>query len=419
MPPYVAVLIFGRTWIVISASWAARLVVFVAFFDLFSQFPIIAPFARSLGADPLMIGLAVAAYNATNLIGNLSTPLVLQRWGRKRSLVAGLLLAALSLVLYGQVTSPLQFALVRAVHGAAQAILSPGAFVVLSDAVPAARRPRAMGLAGVFIAVAAVIAPPISGVIADRTDPRTVFLLVAGMLTLVATTVGVFAPLARTETGTERPRARVSWMAMLEVWRRPALITAYTGALTWTAGIGSLVVHLPLLLESQGAPASTRGGAFGVYAIVALVMMAGPAPWLATRFGRLPPLVGGLAAVGISLVWLAADSSLPSVYGAMGFFGLGFGALFPAATALVADASRPHERAAAYGVFYAAYSLGVIIGQVGSGQMARVLGVDSPVPFLAYGTLALLVAPILLLVARTSQPWPVPSAAPSQSRSAV
>jgi DHA1 family multidrug resistance protein-like MFS transporter len=123
-----------------STVWAARLVVFAAFFDLFCQFPVVAPYARSLGASPLEAALAVASYDAANLVGNLGAGFLLESWGRKRSLVCGLLVAAGALLLYGLVTSPLQLALLRCVHGLAQGVLSPGAFAVLSDG-RRARRP--------------------------------------------------------------------------------------------------------------------------------------------------------------------------------------------------------------------------------------------------------------------------------------
>ena len=36
-----------------SNLWAARLVIFAAFFDLFLQFPVVAPYAEELGASPV------------------------------------------------------------------------------------------------------------------------------------------------------------------------------------------------------------------------------------------------------------------------------------------------------------------------------------------------------------------------------
>jgi MFS family permease len=378
-------------------------VVFVAFLDLFSQFPIVAPFARSLGAAPLLVAIAVAAYDAANLVGNLGAGYVLQAWGRRRSLVAGLLAAAAALVFYGRGGGIFAFAVVRALHGLAQAILSPGAFAVLSDAVPAPRRAQAMGTAGVFIAVAAVLGPPLAGVGADRVGPQAVFVAIAALLAGTAAVVAAgkmeSSPSAL-DGAAAHPAAARHPISLVALLARPRLRAAYAACLAWTAAIGTLVVHLPLVLETRGAPASARGGAFGTYALVALVAMAGPAPWLAHRYGRERPLAGGLALIGAALLALAIAGTTGGVYAAMALFGLGFGALFPAATALVADASASHERGAAYGIFYATYSLGVVVGEVGSGQLAGVLGPQTVAPFVVFGLLALLMAPAVLLLRR-------------------
>ena len=386
----------------LSGAWAARLIVFVSFLDLFSQFPIVSPYARSLGAGPLMIGVSVATYDVANLFGNLVTPFLLARWGSKRPLVFGLLAAAVSLVLYGIATGPLSFALVRGMHGLAQAILSPGAFVLLSESVRPNRRAHAMGSAGVFIAIAAVLGPSFSGIAAGEFGPRAVFLTIAVLLALVAL---VIAFRSRTESAAVAPAGRagqITWHTLWRLAQRPSLIGAYAAALTWTAGIGTLVVHLPLLLETP----AIRGRAYAIYAVIALVMFIAPAPWLANRFGRLRPTALGLALVGFALLSLGVSSllspsGLPSasnVYGGMALFGLGFGILFPAVTALVADATQPHERGAAYGIFYAAYSLGVAAGGIGSGQLARAFGATSPTPFLVFGALAMVMAPAILYV---------------------
>ncbi|HEU5316680.1 MAG TPA: MFS transporter [Chloroflexota bacterium] len=385
----------------------ARLIVFVAFLDLFSQFPVVSPYVRAMGAGPLMIGVSVATYDVANLFGNLVAPFVLARWGRKRPLVGGLLTAAGALVLYGVTTAAAPFALVRGIHGLAQAILSPGAFVLLSESVPARRRAQAMGTAGVFIAIAAVLGPSFAGIAAGRAGPRAVFLAVAVLLALAALVTALRYRADRAPELPAEPAGRVTWGTLWQLAQRPSLIGAYAAALTWTAGIGTLVVHLPLLLETP----AIRGRAYAVYALVALVMFAGPAPWLANRFGRMRPTSAGLALVGLALLTLGFSSALAptglpgasNVYSGMALFGLGFGILFPAVTALVADATQPHERGAAYGIFYAAYSLGVAAGEIGSGQLARAFGPESPAPFLAFGAVALVMAPAILLVGRAAR----------------
>lgn len=375
-----------------SGPWIARLVVFVAFFDLFAQLPIVAPFARQLGADPLVTSITVASYDASNLLGNLAAGFVLLGLGKQRTLVIGLLVSGMALALYGIVDSPLQFGVIRAVHGLGQAVLSPGAFTLLSDSVTAGRRAQAMGTAGAFIAIAAVVGPPLSGIVASRTEPEYVFAGVASLMIVAALVVAYVARWIDHAAPVGDLRSHASDGSLFEVLLRPQLVVVYVACLAWTAGIGTLVVHLPLLLEARGVPATARGSAFGLYALVALVLFARPAPWLIDRFGRLRILGTGLCLIGVSLVSLAFATATGEVYGSMALFGCGFGLLFPAATAYLADQTVPGERGVAYGVFYAAYSLGVVVGEVGSGQLAQTLGPTTVAPFWAFGLMALVVA---------------------------
>jgi MFS family permease len=79
----------------------------------------------------------------------------------------------------------------------------------------------------------------------------------------------------------------------------------------------------------------------------------------------------GLAFVGAGLLLLAFASSLEFMLGAMTLYGLGFGLIFPAVNALVADASMPGERGTAFGLFYAFYSAGVVAGAGLAGFLAE------------------------------------------------
>lgn len=379
-----------------SKSWVARLVVFVAFLDLFAQLPIVATYARQLGAGPMETAIAVASYDAANLLGNVAAGFVLLGLGKYRTLVVGLAVSGVALATYGLVAVPWQFGLVRAVHGLGQAVLSPGAFTLLSDSVPPGRRAQAMGTAGAFIAIAAVIGPPLSGIVAARLDPAAVFAGIAGLMLAMAALVGVFTRKGDPSEAKEAMRG-VRPASLASVLRRPELVVAYAACLAWTAGIGTLVVHLPLLLESRGVGAGMRGTAFGVYALVALVLFARPAPWFANRFGRLRALAVGLALIAAALFGLAVAGTIATVYVAMATFGCGFGLLFPAVTAYIADQTAPNERGLAFGIFYAAYSLGVVVGAVGSGQLAATLGTATVAPFVAFGAVALAVGGLVAL----------------------
>src|SRR5699024_9659624 len=59
---------------------------------------------------------------------------------------------------------------------------------------------------------------------------------------------------------------------------------------------------------------------------------------------------------------------------AMIIYGFGFAFIFPSMNKVIADASSKVDRGKAYGVFYAFFSFGVVIGSYASGWFAGILG---------------------------------------------
>jgi DHA1 family multidrug resistance protein-like MFS transporter len=377
-----------------STVRAARLVVFVTFLDLFIQFPVVAPFARSLGAGPTLVGLIVGVYSLTNLIGNLAAGVVLDRWGRKGPVLGGLVATAAVLAGYALVESPEQLLVLRAAHGLATAVLTPGAFALIGDSAAVDRRARVMGVSGAIIAVAATIGPPLASATADRAGIGVLFLGAAGLMALAA--VG-FAAWAREGTGAVSSEVDPPEGGYWSLWTRPGLVTACLAALALTIGLGTLVTHLPQVLVARGEP-GVRGAVFTVYAVLAVVAMVGPLGRVSDRVpGRRGPLAAGLGLIGLGMVVLAAVPSVAGAVVGMAVFGLGFGVLFPAAAALVVESTERSERGAAFGVFYGVYSGGVVVGSLMSGAL-EVWG--EGLPFLVGAAVALVAAPLVMMVGR-------------------
>jgi MFS family permease len=366
-----------------------RVVIFVAFLDLFMLFPVIAVYGQSLGATGAMVGIIVAAYSATNLIGNLGAGAILDRWGRQRPLLVGLLATALALVGYTLAKTPLQLLAARAIHGLSAAVLNPGAFTILGDSVHPDQRARAMGLSGAFIAVAAVVGPPVAGALRDSKGAEAVFTLVAALLLCAFI---VFWLISRKWTVAATKSQAPSRVAF---WRRPHLICSYLAVLVLTVGLGTLVTHLPIVMAARSETAMRTGLTFTAFALAAMISMASPLNRISDRFGRLRPLmIGlGLTAVGMLTLWVLTNF-LSSLLG-MAVFGLGFGILFPAMATIVAEAVVWHQRGKAFGVFYAVFSLGVIIGSVASGFITEHLGDTSLLPFLVSAVAALAAIPAI------------------------
>ena len=376
--------------------WAARLVVFAAFFDLFVQFPTIAPYAESLGASAALVGLIVAAYSFTNLFGNLGAGYILDRWGRRSPMLLGMAITVIAVFSYSLVQTPEQMMVARAVHGIGAAVLAPGAFSIIGDRTPSDRWGRAMGLTGALIAVAALIGPPAAGILRDLWGANVVFYVDTAfiLITLIAfLLITRDASLTPPAEESAQPASQREWRT-----RKPALWSAYAAAFAITVGIGALVTHLPLMLEEQGETAARSGYSFGIYALVAMLVMASPISRAGDRFGRFGPLMLGLIGVAAGLALLGVLEGYGGVVVGMAVFGLGYGLVFPAATALVAGANGAGRRGMAFGVFYAVYSFGVVVGASGSGRLAALSDDLVGLPFLVAAAVVLAAVPLVAVL---------------------
>lgn len=378
--------------------WAARLVILAAFFDLFVQFPTMAPHARNLGASAALVGLIVAMYSVTNLFGNLGAGYVLDRLGRRRPIIVGLAITALAVLSYAFVRSPEQLLIARAIHGIGAAALTPGAFAIIGDWVDADQRGRAMGLAGAMIAVPAMIGPPAAGILRDAWGADAVFFVDAAFL---AITLVAFLAVAR-----ELPMSLRSHTAPADGGSRGFVLSgrllssAFTAQFAITVGVGVLVAHLPLVLENQGESAARAGYSFAIYALVSMLVMASPIGGASDRIGRFIPLLGGLVGVAAGLAVLGVSNGYGVIAVGMAVFGLGYGLAFPAATALVTEAAGPARRGMAFGLFYAVYSLGVAVGSAGSGRLAGLFEDMIALPFFSAAVVVLAAVPVVAVLKR-------------------
>jgi len=276
------------------------MLVLVAFLDLFSQLPVIAPYALSLGASSAQAGLIIAMYSIMNLFGNMLAGQMLDMWGRKPSLVLGLCGAGASLLLYTASQSPMQLLAVRAVHGLLAGLITPSAFTIMADLAPKTGRARAMGIGGSFIGVAAIIGPAASGMLRNRWGFDAVFWTVSAVMFLTALIAMVFIPRM---PGASRAReaARVPFRAM-------RLLPPCLAVFSLMATLGILTAYLPPYLESRGYGNAASGMMFSLFALAAVGVMISPLGRIAGRAGATRPLHLGLVLVGAGLLVLALAS---------------------------------------------------------------------------------------------------------------
>lgn len=352
--------------------WIIRLVVLVAFLDLFMQVPIISTYARSLGATAAMGGLIVGIYSASNLFGNIGAGLLLDRVNHKWLVVGGLLFTTVLLYAYGLADSPAQLLTLRILHGLAAGTLAPGAFTMLADRTADDQHTRSMGMSGALISASAVIGPLLSVGIRDAVGGdvgfAAVFATSATFMLLCAVAFAVFVP-ATTSSDSHRPAVNDESFSLL---RNMGLVRVYLAVLAMTFAIGYLINLLPITLEDVGAAPRMSGIAFATFSLAGMAIMASPLQRAAKDNSRTMAIAAGLALLAVSNLALALfGGSLftVSVFPAMLVFGVGFGLVFPSLSSSVAARTTGGRRGTAFGIFYAMYSLGVFLGASISGAI--------------------------------------------------
>jgi MFS family permease len=339
-------------------------VVFVSFFDNHSLLPIIAPYTKSLGASVALVGLIVGAYSAVNLLGNLGAGYWMDRIGRKPPLIAGLVIVGGALALYPFATDPVALLALRVVHGFGAALMSPASLAYIGDAASPKARGRAMAFYGAAIGLTVLIGPPLAGALRDRFGYASIFAMLSALMFLVVVPATIF--ISETLSVARVEHARVNWRGLLT--RRLSL--AYASAFCLMFSLGGLIVFLPLVGQELGLTSARVGMLFASFALAAIIVQMLPFGRMSDRWGRARAMMLGLALIALSLFALALMQQWETLLLAMFAYGIGFGFLFPAMTALMTDETAPQTRGTASGIFTAVYSLGVTAGTSAAGALA-------------------------------------------------
>ena len=161
--------------------------------------------------------------------------------------------------------------------------------------------------------------------------------------------------------GMAGPGGAAPWPAP---WLSRELLLSCLAGFALQFGFGFLIWLLPLQATQAGFGSEYAGGLMGLLGGVAAAWMA-LGGRLSDRRGRFGPMAAGLALLAVGLVALAgappggAGWVAGSILGSLAF-GSGFGILFPASAALVADVTSPATRGAAFSLFYVVFSVGTL-----------------------------------------------------------
>lgn len=310
------------------------------------------------GDDPARVGLAMGIYGLTQAFLQMPLGMASDRVGRKRVIIAGLLVFALGSFLGAMADSVTGLLVARALQGAGA--VSAAVTALLADQTRDIVRTKAMALVGASIGLMFALSLVAAPLLAARIGLSGIFGL-TGVLALLGAAVVAFAvPPEPCHPGEMAPRGRVR-----DVFAHADLLRLNLGVLVLHTVQMAMWVAVPGLLVAAGL---ARGQHWWVYlpaVLASFVLMGGVFP-LERRGHLRAVLLGAVALVGVAQAGLAlAAGAAPGLWvlGALLFvFFCGFNVLEATQPSLVSRLAPASLRGAALGLYNTLQSVGLFAG---------------------------------------------------------
>lgn len=361
-----------------TAIWL-YLFMFVAFFDLHAQFPILSPYAISLGAAPSFIGLILGVYSITHLPGNLIAGYGVDRYGSKLFIIVSLILAGMLLLFQSRVTNPWQLLVVRSISGFVLAFLSPACLALLAKiARDRIHRGKLMAGNGLVHTLASVVSPAAGAYLVAKLGFSASFnalgwgLMATGVLAMAGIQerrVYKFYPIKGSQLVpahsviANQDRVQSAELSAQEADTGiPWLFFGIPLAISCSQGI--LFFELPLMASAQNS-ILTSGLLFSLVSLGALITLS---MLFLNRFSPFLRTVGGCFALAMIFFGLAVNWPV-HLYPSLVLIGMAKGIIFPAMANLLATATSSNRYGRAYSVLSIATSMGAFIGPVLAGHI--------------------------------------------------
>lgn len=141
--------------------------IFLVFTGIGLVIPIMPKYMENLGISGGVIGLLVAAFSLTQLLFSPVAGRLADSFGRKRMIVIGLVMFAISEVLFGVASSPVLLFVSRLLGGISAALIMPAVMAYSADMTTNEERATGMGYITAAITTGFIIGPGIGGYIAE------------------------------------------------------------------------------------------------------------------------------------------------------------------------------------------------------------------------------------------------------------
>lgn len=356
-----------------------------------------------------IVGLVLASEGLGTLFGDVPAGALVERIGRKRSMLLGIGGMALGVLAYTWARSPYELILYGFLVGFTAALWNLARHAYLADAAPVERRGRAIALFGGINRIGLFAGPLVGGALAGQLGLRAPFVLYAVLAVLAM----IFPARYVMRRGPDVPRrggmrghSLHLWQVFRQNWR--VLFTAGSGQLFAQMIRSGRRIIVPLYAaDVLGLGVQDVGLIVGLAAAVDMSMFY-PAGYVMDRFGRKFAYVPSFTLQAIGMALIPLTGSFAALLGATCLIGFGNGLGSGTMMTLGADLAPVDSRGEFLGLWRLIGDGGGTGGPMVVGWIADMLG-------LSLATLAIagvgLTAAIILgtLTPETLREAPAPS----------
>lgn len=358
------------------ASASLALVFALRMLGLFIVLPVFALEAARLpgGDDPARVGLAMGLYGLTQAFLQIPFGIASDRFGRKPTIVAGLLVFAAGSGIAAWAPDLTWLAAGRALQGAGAISAAVTAF--LADVTRDTVRTKAMAIVGASIALMFALSLVLAPLLAGWVGLSGIFTLTA-LLALGG--IAVVLWVAPPEPAVHRPSdMRQVRGGLRQVLGHAGLLRLNLGVFVLHAVQLAMWMALPALLVAAGLAKAEHWKIY-LPAVAASLLVMGGVLFPMERRGRLRAAfliaIGLLAAVQLGLWWVAdAQPGLWTLGGLLFVFFIGFNTMEASQPSLVSRLAPEGARGAALGVYNTLQSVGFFVGGAVGGWLVRAHG---------------------------------------------
>lgn len=357
------------------ASFSLALIYALRMLGLFMVLPVFTLEARHYegGNDPTAVGLALGLYGLVQAVLQIPFGLAADRFGRKRVIVAGLLLFALGSVVAALATSVAGLAWGRALQGGGA--ISAAVSALLADQTRESVRTKGMALIGASIGLMFALSLVVGPLLSAWGGLPGIF-----WITSVLAVAGIAVVLWWTPAEVPGPPDTIhsSSVTVWAILRLPDLARLNLGVfILYTVQLATWVA-VPALLIQAGVEKSLHGWVYLPAVLLSFVVM-GATLFPMERRGRLRSLflvsIGSVMLVQFGLIWQSMGSPSLALIGFLLFvFFCGFNVLEASQPSLASRLAPAATRGTVLGIYNTLQSLGIFAGGALGGWLAKSQG---------------------------------------------